>query len=310
MGFSKMGYKWPTVGLVDEENPWVSYMRKQTMRKNNCINLVVTSAPGKGKSWSLLSQFCMIDPDFDINEQCVFKAKKLIKTFQEGKLKKGKPFMFDEAGVDASSAKWQSEINQALSLFYQTNRALNHIFGLSLPYLSFLSKSVRKLMNCHWRAEGYTRDNLTIIKPFVLEFNDELDRFYRKRLLVRLKDHSYTYCNELKLPKPPENIVKEYERMKSEFTNELYQSLSDKIDMKEKLENIKGKINITVPQQEVLELLKEGKTSEEVRQLTGRKYVVEITNMIKRMQSHGVKIQENQSKDHTVTYVVDDSMVL
>ena len=171
--------------MKDEENVWVSYAKRQVTTKNNCINLICTGGPGSSKSWSILSYFCQIDPDFDLNEQCFFKAKELMRAFQHDKVVKGKPFMFDESGIDASNQNWQDEINKGLKAFFQTARHRNYIFGMTVPFMSFVSKGVRCLMNCHWKAQSWTADNLSKIAPYVLEYNGDYDKFYWKRLLVR-----------------------------------------------------------------------------------------------------------------------------
>ena len=230
-----MSNKWPTIHLKEGENPWVTYAKRQTTRKNNCINLIVTSIPGEGKSWGLLSYYSQIDPDFDLNEQCFFKAGKLMRVFEKGGLPKGKPFMFDEAGIDANSLKWQDEINKGLNAYLQTSRHRNHIFGMTVPFMSFVSKGIRTLMNCHWKAQGWNSLDQTRIKPLTMEFNGDLDKFYRKRLLIK-SSKGFNFCDEIRLPRPPKNITIEYEKMKKEFTQNLYKEIADKIEAKEEIE--------------------------------------------------------------------------
>ena len=224
--------KWPTIKYVEGENPWITYFKKQIFKKNNCINSICTGGPGKGKSWGMLSLFCQYNPDFDMNEQCFFKARELIKAFRTDKIVKGRAFLFDESGIDANSLKWQDEINRGLNAFFQTARHKNYVFGMTVPFTSFVSKGVRTLMNCHFRAEGWTSDNMTKLKPLVLEWNDEMNKFYKKRLVVQSKGN-IDYCNEIKLPKPPKNIVKEYEKRKLEFTQDLYKEIESKIKIKD-----------------------------------------------------------------------------
>jgi len=231
--------KWGAVKQIEGENVWVTFAKKQTSIKNNCINLVCTGGVGTGKSWALLSYFYLIDPDFDLNEQAFFKAKGLMRKFERGGVIKGKPFLFDESGIDANSSKWQDEINKGLNAFLQTGRHRNYIFGMTVPFMSFLSKGVRTLMNCHWRAEGWNSLNQTRVKPFMLQYNGDMDKFYRKRLIVKT-DIGSSFCNELRLPKPPRPIVREYEKLKKEFTAELFKDIGDKIESKEdKKESLK-----------------------------------------------------------------------
>lgn len=239
-----MLHKWPSVKLIEGENPWVTYAKKRVYKDNNCINLICTGGPGTGKSWGLLSYFCSIDPDFDVNEQCFFKAKKLIRCFQFSKNLKGKPFMFDEAGIDASSLNWQDEVNKGLKAFFQTARHRNYIFGMTVPFMSFVSKGVRTLMTVHWKAQGWTSKNQTKIAPYVLEYNGDYDKFYWKRLLVKVRV-GLDYCNEIRLPRPPKEKEREYEKMKQEFTQNLFKTIADKIEAKEEVNEKKGMVKCT-----------------------------------------------------------------
>ncbi len=296
-----MGYKWPTVRQVEGQNPWVSYFFKRTNQKNNCINLIVTSMPGEGKSYALLSQFCQVDPDFDVNEQCVFRAKELIKYFKGGRIIKGKPVLYDESEVDLDSSDWQNVVNKALGTFFSTARFLNYIFGTTCPFITSISKKVRKLMNCHWKAMGWSK-GLTTIKPFTLEYNGDVDKFYRKRLLVKKLDGSSTYCNELRLPKPPLNVVKEYEKMKKEFTADVYDGLLENIELKERQEKEKalGVQPLTKPEEETLVVIKRGIDVEEVAKQLG----VTVSNVYQTMQrikKKGVQVIGIRGDDGKVT---------
>ncbi|KKN58813.1 hypothetical protein LCGC14_0548190 [marine sediment metagenome] len=295
-----MGYKWPTVKQVEGQNPWTSYFFKRTNQKNNCINLIVTSMPGEGKSYSLLSQFCEVDPDFDVSEQCVFKAKKLIEYFRGNRIVKGKPILYDESEVDLDSADWQNVTNKALGVFFSTARFRNYIFGTTCPFLTSISKKVRKLMNCHWKAMGWSK-GYTIIKPFTLEYNGDVDRFYRKRLLVKKLDGSTTYCNQLRLPKPPLNIIKDYEKMKKEFTTDVYDELLSGIELKEKLDKQKasGLKPLTPPEEKTLNVIKRDVDIDEAAIQLG----VTVSNVYQTMQrikNKGIQVTGIRGNDGKV----------
>jgi hypothetical protein len=300
-----MVHKLPIVVLKEGENPWVTYMRRQVLRKNNCINLMVTGKVGSAKSFSLLSQFCQVNEDFDLNTQCFFRAKDLIKFFRSDKKIKGRCFMFDESGIDASAHNWWDEINKGLSAFFQTSRHRNVIFGMTVPYMSYISKGVRKLMNCHWRAEGYsTLTNTSKIKPYVLEWNDDMEKFYRKRLLIRTP-HGSTRCDSLHLPKPPAHIIKPYEKLKREFTNAIYEEIENKMTAAELKESRKGKINLTTLQERVLNALKEKKTVIKISQVEGIG-ARRVRDIIEALRKKGIKIQQDSGFMQRRIYRVDD----
>lgn len=222
---------WPSVKYVEGENPWVTYFKRQTLHKNNCINSVVTGMPGLGKSWGLIYLLSKADPTFT-SERIFFRASKMLKWIDEGNLKPGVAFMFDEAGIDASSLSWWDEINKALNAFFQTGRSDNYIFGMTVPFMSNVSKGVRCLMNVRFQAEGWTNKNLTLLRGYHMEYNGDLDKIYRKRLLVNYEGGA-TYVEQIQLPKANGGIIDEYERMKKEFKSNLYKNIGIKVKKQE-----------------------------------------------------------------------------
>ncbi len=297
--------KWPAINLIEGEKPWVTYAKRQTTIQNNCINLICTGGPGKGKSWALLSYFCLIDPDFDLEKQCFFVAKDLIRAFQGDKIVKNKPFLYDEAGIDANSLKWQDEVNRGLNAFFQTARHKNYIFGMTVPFTSLVSKGVRTLMNCHFRAEGWTSNNLTKVRPLVLEWNDDLNKFYRKRLLVK-SENGIEFCNQMRLPKPPPKIVYAYEKRKKEFTTNLYDDIVNKIDKKEKKEQDKSMVELTYKQEKILERLKDGLSVKEIA-AQDQTTTINISQTLRALRKKGFKIQAiKETKTQNYSYKVDN----
>lgn len=302
-----MGNKtWPTVKYVEGESPWVTFARKQVHRKNNCINMIATGMPGSGKSWALLSYFSLVDPDFDVDSQCFFKALDLIKEFKNDRVLKGKPFMFDEAGIDANSLKWQNEINQGLNAFFQTARHRNYIFGMTVPFINFVSKGVRTLMNCHFIAEGWNSKNETKVKPRVLQYNGDMDKFYRKRLLIRLKG-GVDFVNEIRLPKPRAKLVNQYEKKKKEFTTDLFGNIIEKIEENQEKRKKTSTLNLTFKQEQVLKKLKEGKRAIDIAREMGDIPQV-IHGVIVGLRKKGVKVQKIIEAGVMKGYHVDDGI--
>ena len=232
--------KWNYVKLVEGESPWVTLAKRQVYQKNNCVSIICLGKPGSGKSYALLNYFCMLDPDFDVDKQCFFRAPQIIKFFKDlssdekaAKQIKGKPILYDEAGIDAHSSKWQDSVNIALNMFLQTGRSLNYWLGVTVPYQSFISKGVRTLMNVRFEAQGWTKDKRSIIKAFTQEWNDEMQKFYKKRLLVE-HNGNMSFCSKLELPLAPAEKIKRYEELKLKYQNELYTELNKKIESKAK----------------------------------------------------------------------------
>lgn len=235
---------WPLIYSKKGEHPWVTYAKQLIYKKNSCMNLAMIGQPGSGKSWGLLSYFSQIDPDFNLDEQLCFRADKLLKIINPNspKLIKGKPFMFDESGIDLYNLNWRDEINTGINMFFQTERSLNYIFGMTVPYLSFISAPVRKLLTHEMTAIGWTKDNKTKAKAFRLEWNDEKKKFYRKKLAIYHKDIKRTnFCKNIQFGKPPMSLVREYEKRKREFQKEIHEEIQKGMynkKMKEKKANL------------------------------------------------------------------------
>jgi hypothetical protein len=160
--------KFPVVYLTQEEwdnkiNPWAKYMKEQVLKRNNCVNLVNTGAPGTGKSWALLSLFNQIDPDFQLEGNWFFSAAKFMKAVKSENHKPAKLWALDEARIDLNNLNYFNELNRGLNAFFQTARHRRYIFGMTVPFLDFVSKGVRTLMTTQFRAEGWVkRKNLIL----------------------------------------------------------------------------------------------------------------------------------------------------
>lgn len=243
------------------ENVWVTYIKNRVFRKNNSINIVMTGETGSGKSWAMLGLAQSIDPNFSI-DNVYFKLSEFVKDITENKFKKGSIVIFDEAGVDLNSANWQSMLNKSMNIIMQTIRHRNLIIILNVPQFSFISKGVRKLLSAHWESHGYDKNNYSIIKPMVMQYNDELDKIYKKRLVVQSSPNS-AFCSFIKIKKASDELLKAYEIIKTEYTSNLYSQLYQELKSYESLSEEKMKKrsnkNLTDIQEDTLRLMKEGK---------------------------------------------------
>jgi len=302
-----MRIKFPCVDFKEGENVWVSYAKHRVFKDNNCINLVVTGTPGSGKSWGLLSYFCLINPDFELSENWFFRARDLLRVLKEDRFKSGKIWGYDEAGIDANNLKYFDVVNQGLNALFQTARHHNYIFGLTLPFLSMLSKGVRTLMTSEFKAVGWNKRDLTVLYPKVLEYNGELDKFYKKRLIVR-KDSELIYCDRILLPKPPKHIIVEYEKLKKEFTASLYNKVYDNIvAFDDKLLNKSKMLLLTDREEVILSHLKELKSVADVGLALGIKKTY-IYEAMRNMSRKGVVIRGVRGLGNVVShYDIKDS---
>ena len=307
---SKIGKRQAIKYNPDDANPWITYFRNRIHKKNNCINCIVTGLPGEGKSWACLSQLSSYDPNFDINTQVFFSASKMFEAFNTPGYfaAKGKCIMFDEAGADFNNVNWRNAFNRGLRNFLQTGRHRNYILMINVPFLTDVSKGVRELMNCRWQAEGWKK-NLTIISPRTMQYNDDKDKFYYKKLFVRHPDVD-RFCQKILLQKPPEELVNQYQGMKTEFTSQQTKKDAESMKVYEKKQEdeLKGgdSLRLTYLQEGLLENLKEGMTAEQIA-IKNNRNIRNVYDGIKQLRRKGIKIQSKRIDNKSEGFVVENA---
>jgi len=305
-----MVHRAPLVHLKPGENPWVSYQKRQVLRNNNCINGILTGDPGSGKSFAMLSMAQAIDPDFELEGNMFFKAGLMmreIKRYYEGPHKKGKMWLFDEAGIDANNLNFHDQINRGLNAFFQTARHRNYIFWMTVPHFGFVSKGVRNLMTSHFEAKGWIKEtNMTRISPRVMQYNGNNDKLYRKRLMVKDPQSTMGYCNEIHLPSPTQKIVKEYEKLKKEFTGDLFAEIASKIELQEDKKNseVMGK-QLTEKQDAMLDLIKRDRTPQMISVIQGIS-LQSVYSTLELIKKKGIKIKPIKEGSKVTGYHVSD----
>lgn len=263
--------KFPLVVLQDGEttNPWVKFA-KQRVRANDSLTIVCTGQTGTGKTWGMIGFARQYNPEWTL-DYCYFKASAFVRDLEAGKFKPGDIILYDECGIDLSSAAWQNELNQAMSLILQTMRHRRLVLLMTLPFMSFLQAKARKLVTSKWEALGYNKNHESIMKPRTHEYNGDNDKFYQKRLLVR-RNKELTFCELIKIPKADQELLNEYEKLKKQFTSDLYKLQADKLEAFEEKQSAPPASNakkLTPKQVEIYTQFRMGKSVEEISELMG-----------------------------------------
>lgn len=268
---------------------------------------MVIGKVGSGKSWGTLSLCQLLDPDFKLEGNWFFKAGAFMRAvtnyYSKPRFKKGKIWVLDEAGVDLNYANYQNEVNKGLNVFLQTARSRNYIFFGTVPYLSFISKGVRKMITAQFTAMGHNTLKQTKFLPRVLEYEDEYDKFYKKRLIIKVNDCEI-FCNEMMLPKPTKEIIKEYEALKKQFQVNLEDNTASSIEAYEEkqTEKVYGK-KITDQHEKIIKMLAQGLIVPQIAKIMD---VTEqnIYHHFKTMKEHGIEIVPIKKKKAIVRYEV------
>jgi len=273
--FGRAKSKIHLVHFKEGQNPWATYFNQTVKVKKGCVYGIFHGKVGSGKSWSMLSLLEQSNPDIDLNECFYFSAGKMIsdidKFYNRGSAKLGKEWALDEAGISVASHKHFDAVNKGLNAFMQVARHRSPILLCTVPNFNFVSKGVRTMMNVVGETVGWNaREQTSSIALRILDYNADYDKYYKKRLYVYQKDKGIIPCNQTTLPKPSKRILTEYEKLKKEFTSDLFGSISKEIkNYEEKQEEKAYGSEPTPKQQSILELLKRGRVASEIATLQG-----------------------------------------
>jgi ABC-type lipoprotein export system ATPase subunit len=205
----------------------VRYIHRRINNNKNFL-ATITGPTGSGKSWSALSMAELIDPNFSVNN-IIFKGRELMKLINEGELKAGSVIIWDEAGIDLSNRNWQSVTNKMLNALLQTFRHRNFILFFTVPYHDFIDSSSKKLFHADFETQKINKgEQKVIIKPKLLQYNSNLSKWYRKYLKVSLNG-SLVKIRRWKVPKPSDELIKEYEIKRKMFTKNLNKDIDKQL---------------------------------------------------------------------------------
>lgn len=212
----------------------VRYIRKR-IRNNKNFLATITGPTGSGKSWSGLSMAELIDPNFD-SSRIIFRARELMKLIREGNLPPGSVILWDEAGIDLSNRNWQSVTNKMLNALLQTFRHRNFILLFTVPYHDFIDSASRKLFHADFETQRINKNKQeVIIKPKLLQYNSNLAKWYRKYLKITENGH-VVKIKRWAVPKPSDELIKQYEERKNYFTSSLNTDIDNQLSKLESKE--------------------------------------------------------------------------
>lgn len=236
----------------NKQASWIRYI-KQRIEKNKNFLCFIGGQTGSGKSWSALSICQQLDKEFNI-DRCVFSGKDLMQLINSGGLKKGSCVLFDESGIDLSNRNWQSTLNKMLNYLLQTFRHRCIVLFLTSPYMDFLDASTRKLMHAEFEMIGINfKENTAKIKPKLIQYNGRTGKYYFK-YLRRITKEGVIPIVSWSIIKPTNDLIKDYEVKKLEFTTQLNQKIELAL---EKLEEKPKPKPLTKKQEEIYTLLQD-----------------------------------------------------
>lgn len=190
---------------------------------------VVVGPEGSGKSYTALKIGETVDPSFNA-ERVMFDPAEFLKRLQEWKANeetKGKVVVSDEAGVGIGVRSWYEEdqikFNQVLQVIRDENMAI--IF--TLPRLSELDSQTRGRVRGYMEMTDLDAGNWAKFKYLNWKpTRDERDKIYRQYPVLRVNGYEQQ-IRRLCVSPPSEELVRNYQRRKSEFQQQLYQETEE-----------------------------------------------------------------------------------
>ena len=259
----------------------VRYIHRRIKNNKNFL-ATITGPTGSGKSWSALSMAQLLDPTFTA-DRVIFRARDLMKLITTGDLKAGSVIVWDEAGIDLSNRNWQSVTNKMLNSLLQTFRHRNFVLFFTVPYHDFIDSASKKLFHADFETQRINKNQgVVIIKPKLLQYNSNLGKWYRKYLKVQMNG-SVVKIKRWAVPKPTDELIKEYEIRKNMFTKDLNLDINKQLnDLEEPVKNVekeeedKAKHETIISEIEAIDekmwqLYSEGKSNRDIASAMGFK---------------------------------------
>lgn len=222
----------------DKLNPFVLYARYRTLKQKMDLLMACAGERGSGKSWSMCSLALSIDPTFNIN-RVIFSYNDLIDVAEKREHPPGSAFIFDEITADALQARnFMSKKNKNLSALLQTFRNMRYIVILTTPSIRFIDKQARELLHLilitsnkglsKELAQNYRKISVFLVENTVGSQLGYAKQWYKHPVWF-INDTPIEIDNFL-IPKPPQELVEEYEKKKWLFQKKLYQRLRKDVD--------------------------------------------------------------------------------
>lgn len=284
-------------GLVidtEKKEPyWITYVNNRIKKNKNFI-VFISGSTGSGKTWSGISLACMLDKTFSPKD-IVFGFSGLMKLINSGeKFKSGKVFMWDEFQIEGSARTWQSLTNRLLNSLISTFRHKNFILIITAPYQDFIDAQSRKLLHAEFQTMSIDyKKKTTKLKPFLIQYNSRIKKFYYKYLRVRTKLGT-SPLKAWNIPQPPKWIIEEYELMKTRFTDKLNKDIEKQLNKLQGKEEDKRKPLTEIQEKVLSAMAKYGNVRDTARELGKAERTIRFHNL--QIRKKGYSIEEIEDK--------------
>jgi hypothetical protein len=184
--------------------------------------MLITGAPGVGKSYAAMTFAEAIDDDFSPSKQMIYFPEDFPKVFDYVKNNGKKVIVFDEAHITVPSRKWHSLANLALNQIMTTFRQLKQVAVFVVaPSHNAVDKQLRELFDYVCILNKVLGDNGEKVLAQLYQIG--LNRFdlrdqnpYIKKIRFVWNGNCYI-LGTMEVPLPSQRVKDEYEKVSMPF---------------------------------------------------------------------------------------------
>lgn len=249
------------------------YAKNRIHEQNKNVQQVFVGETGSGKTYSSASFSALVDESFyDDMDKTVFHAKDFLHQIQV--MKPGESILFEEAGAAIAARNFQSKVNKMIGIVNQTFRHRNLCCTYTVPSMAFIELQVRVLLHAIIDMKWIDREAQVAYGDCWKVNHNSL---YGTTELTRYEFQTFGggrhVIDRVGFSMPPKKWLVEYEKMKTDFTAELYakfeKELSDEAAAKQDNKNFKLYHSQAVVLQHMLPELKKRFTWEDIESMAG-----------------------------------------
>lgn len=206
------------------------YAKNRMLEKNKNALQIAVGDTGSGKSLSCGTFTGLVDDTFfDDMERVVFEAKDFMSKIKT--MRHGEGLVFEEAGIALAARDFQKKMNKMVGAVNQTFRHRNLCVTYNVPSMKFVEMQIRDLMHCIFHMRWIDFDaEVAYADCWKVDHNP----LYGNTNLIRYEFETWNggrhVIDKVGFNKPPKKWLTEYEKMKTDFTTELYDKFERELD--------------------------------------------------------------------------------
>ena len=202
---------------METENDLLSRVRRRLETNRNWLCMIVGDT-GSGKSFTALKIGELLDPDFDA-KNVAFSPLELIQLIKISK--PGDVVVMDEAGIQFGARNFMSRSNKILSGIFQAFRFKQIILIWTLPDLSMIDITARRLLHTYIETIGVDyKHEQTVVKWFDVKI-DRWTGEYKHVYPRIMTSEGPVVVRTVRFGKPSDELIEAYESKKSKAFDEM-----------------------------------------------------------------------------------------